>query len=224
MEGLTIIHADSRPLARQGLKAVLSKGGGISFIRQIPDISQLMKEIGAAMPALLIMDYQQPPHFTMDDLLRIRSKFPNLKMLVISADDNQDSIMRVLEAGVSGYLTFTCDEEEIINAVFSIAKGQKFYCNKIINILMERSFSPQEEDNCAPTSLTEREIEVTRLIAKGFTNKDIARHLFLSIHTVSTHRKNILKKLQIRSASALVMYAVNAGIVKPEDIEAPEQH
>lgn len=106
----------------------------------------------------------------------------------------------------------------MINAVFAITKGEKFFCNKIIDAILQKHLyqngEPLEED-CAPTSLSPREIEITCLIAeKGFTNKEIAKQLFLSIHTVHTHRKNIMKKLGIRSASELVRYAISTGIIK----------
>ena len=217
MSELTLLHAESQPLARQGLKSICFQGGGIKQIDIAENHDELLEKLAGGLPDLLVMDYQQKGYFDQSDIIEIRRKYPELKVLVISSDDDNASILKVLESGVQGFLTRQCDEAETINAIFSVSKGEKSYCNKIINILMERSFSPQEEDNCSPTSLTERETEITKLIAKGFTNKEIGEKLFLTVHTISTHRKNILKKLNVHSASALTLYAINAGIIDIAD-------
>lgn len=210
---MNIIHADSQPLTIQGFKAICGKGGGVDKIDAVSNIEELSQKLSSEIPDLLVIDYDQPGFFSTQNLLEVRKSYPNLKILVISSDDSQDNILAVLESGVHGFLTRQCDEAETINAVFSIAKGDKFYCNKIVDILMERSFSPQPKNDCEPTSLTERETEVTILIAKAFTNKEIAEQLNLSVHTISTHRKNILRKLNVHSASALTRYAIHAGLL-----------
>ena len=121
----------------------------------------------------------------------------------------------VLEKGVEGYLTRECDEDEIIHAIFAIAKGEKFYCNKVMDIILNKQYNP-EDNNCEPTTLTQRETEITALIAKGMTNKSIAEQLHLSPHTVHTHRKNILRKLGINSVSELTLYAINIGLIESD--------
>ena len=119
----------------------------------------------------------------------------------------------VVEDGVNSFLTKSCNEEEIINAVKATAKGEKFFCHKIINFILEKSFQ-KEDDNCEPTPLTPREIEIVRLVAQGKIAKEIASQLNLSTHTVYTHRKKIMKKLEFKHASDLVMYAISKGIVE----------
>ena len=209
---ISILHADSNILSQRGLHSILMKGGGISGIETIHDGQLLGTKISEYNPDLLIINYQEAGFFSIENIKFVKDKFPNQKILVISSDQNQNRILKVLELGVSGYLTRECDEDEIVHAVFSIYKGEKFFCNKIINIILEKRL-PADGESCAPTILTQRETEVTSLIARGMSNKKIANELFLSIHTIGTHRKNIMKKLGVNSASEIVLYAVNAGLI-----------
>ncbi len=216
MKDLTIVHAEAEPLAHLGLKALLGEGGGIRSLDHCENSDQLKEYFQEQQPDLLILDYYQNGFFSSNDLAWVKQEHPQTRVLIISSDNSNPSIIGVLEHGVDGFLTRQCDRDEIINAIFAIAKGEKFYCNKIVDVLMERTFAPQEKDNCDPTSLSNREIEITQLIAEGFTTPQIADKLCLSPHTVSTHRKNILKKLDISSVSALINYAYKSGLVSEQ--------
>jgi DNA-binding NarL/FixJ family response regulator len=151
--------------------------------------------------------------FSANATRRVREAFPNLKVLIISNVSHPKEVLSVLETGVEGYLTRQCDEDEIKHAIFAIHKGEKFYCNKVLDIILNKAIGKESEDNCEPTVLSERESEIAVLIAKGFKNKEIADKLCLSHHTVHTHRRNILKKLGVNSASEVTLYALNAGLI-----------
>lgn len=92
-------------------------------------------------------------------------------------------------------------------------KTKNFFCNKILDIILAKHLS-KEDDDCAPTELTVRELEIVGLIAEGHSTKDIAEELCLSTHTVYTHRKNVMRKLNVNSASELILYAINTGLVR----------
>jgi DNA-binding NarL/FixJ family response regulator len=162
----------------------------------------------------VIIDHQCPNYFSIQSVFSVRKRFPEQKMLIISGINNNSDVLQVLEQGTQGYLTHECDEGEIKHAIFSIAKGEKFFCNKVLDIILNKHLYTADEDNCAPTSLTLRENEITSLIAQGFTNKQIAEQLFLSPHTIHSHRKNIMKKLGIKSTSELTVYAINVGLIQ----------
>lgn len=215
--GVRILHANSNTLVRAGLKAILSKGGGVDHLGEATDSKGVFQSIVTDLPDLLIIDSDQN-EFAKDDVLgKVRLAYPDLKTLVISDENDHTKIIKVVESGVQGYLTRECDEDEIINAIFAIHGGEKFYCNKVINVILDRTLAPNEED-CEPTSLSERENEVIALIAGGLTSKAIAEELNISPHTVQTHRKNIMKKLNVNSTSGLVLYAVNAGLINPTEL------
>lgn len=211
MQPISILLADSQYLIRYGLMSLLSEVDNFEVIGDVSDEAELMEELGKQNPQVVILDYNQPDYFSTDTVVKIKKVSPNTNILIISGDTQKYGIYQVLEYGINSYLTKNCGEEEIIDAVKATAKGEKFFCNNVLNHILEKSFP--KEDDCSPTPLSPREIEVVRLVASGMIAKEIASELNLSTHTIYTHRKNIMKKLNINSASELVLYAVNNGIV-----------
>jgi DNA-binding NarL/FixJ family response regulator len=198
-----------------GLKSLLMRGGGVKTVTNVSHETQLFQEIENQEYDVIVVDPNSKDHFSTDTIIKLRERSKTQKLLIISSTTNTFDVLKVLEKGVEGYLTRECDEDEIVHAIFSIAKGEKFYCNKVMDIILNKQISP-DEDNCEPTALTQRETEITALIAKGMTNKAVAEQLHLSPHTVHTHRKNILRKLGINSVSELTLYAINVGLIAAE--------
>jgi len=163
---------------------------------------------------VLIFDLTEKEIFDLKSLNGFLREQSDLKVLIISDVTNEDSIFNVLDKGVQGFLTYTCDDDEIIHAVFAIAKGEKFYCNKVLDLVVNKHLYEKDGDRCAPTNLSARESEIAALIAGGQTNKEVANELCLSPHTIHTHRKNIMKKLGVRSASELTMSCLRLGIIE----------
>ncbi|MEQ8908528.1 MAG: response regulator transcription factor [Vicingaceae bacterium] len=211
--GLQILHANANVLMVNGLSTILSKGGGIDQIDVASTEKDLFEQLEAGKYDLVVLDPDAQGYFNPNTATELKSRYPDQKILIISDTVQQTEVLKILEKGVQGYLTRQCDVDEITHAIFAIAKGEKFYCNKVLDIILNKQFSPEEE-NCEPTVLTERESEVTALIASGMTNKEIAEKLHLSHHTVHTHRKNISKKLGVKSVSELTVYAMNVGLIE----------
>ena len=212
MNDLKILHANSNVLMANGLNTILQKGGGIKSIKIARTEEALFALLEQEQFDLIVIDPISTEFFSIETALRLREKFPDQKTLIISEIDTPSKVLKILEKGVQGYLTRQCDEADVTHAIFAIAKGEKFYCNKIIDIILNKQFTPEEE-NCEPTILTERESEITALIASGNTNKEIGGKLHLSHHTIHTHRRNILKKLGVKSTSELTVYAMNVGLI-----------
>jgi len=211
--GLRILHANANVLMANGLNTILQKGGGIDSIQLATNENELFEALDNENYELIVIDPNAEGHFTVDTTLKLKERYPEQKTLIISDIESPYKVLSILEKGVQGYLTRQCDVAEVTHAIFAIAKGEKFYCNKIIDIILNKQFVEGEEENCEPTTLTERESEITALIASGMTNKEIGEELHLSHHTVHSHRKNILKKLGINSVSELTVYAMNVGLI-----------
>ncbi len=212
MQITSIILADAQYLTRLGLRYLLSQKEAFQIVAEASDEEELLEYLQENPKSVIILDYNQPGSFSYNTIRQVRSSYPNSKILIISADNDKGNIYQVLEHGVNSFLTKACDEEEIFDAVEATAKGERFFCGKVLDMIMERSFG-KPGDDCAPTPLTPREIEIVRLTAKGLIAKEIADVLNLSPHTIYTHRKNIMKKLKLNSSSELVLYAVNNGMV-----------
>ncbi|MEL6865135.1 MAG: response regulator transcription factor [Bacteroidota bacterium] len=213
MSSVSILLADNQYLIRRGLRQVLDQQPDFRILAEVTNERELENHLSNSQADVIIIDYNQPSSFTKQSLKMVREKSPQSNILIISADNDKQNIYDVLAEGVNSFLTKQCDEDEIIIAVRATAKGEKFFCNKVLDLILERSF-PQKTDSCIPTPLSPREIEITRYIAEGKIAKEIAHDLNLSTHTIYTHRKNILKKLNISSSSQLVLYAITHGIVE----------
>lgn len=198
-----------------GLKAVLMRGGGVEKFKEVLTHSDLDDLLASEEFGLLIFCPNAEAGFTKEKLAQIRKAKPELSILVISNIRSPQMVLDILQEGTQGYLTNSCDEHEILHAVFALAKGEKFFCNKVLDIVLNKHLYEGEEDNCEPTVLTKRETEITALLASGKTNKEVATELCLSPHTVHTHRKNVMKKLNLRSASDITRYAMNTGLLNP---------
>ncbi|MCB0580788.1 MAG: response regulator transcription factor [Phaeodactylibacter sp.] len=215
MRPISVILADSQYLVRLGLRHLLRGREQFRVVAEATKEQQLLDQIRAHSPQVVILDYNQPENFSHSTVETIKRTAPHTNILIISADNNKKNIYDILELGVNSFLTKACEESEIIDAIRATARGEKFYCTKVLDFLLEKTFSKGDDDeSCNATPLTPREVEIVQLIAQGLIAKEIAGRLNLSTHTVYTHRKNIMKKLKFNSVSELVLYAVNMGLVE----------
>lgn len=213
MSSTSIIIADAQYLIRLGLRHLIDSTAHLKILDEVENKNKLAQSLKTHQPDVVILDYNQPIHFGNNSVNEIKKISPNSKILVISADNDKQNIYNVLEQGVNSFLTKQCDEAEIIKAIDATAKGEKFFCNKVLNFLLHRSFGKEEED-CSANPLSPREKEIVTLVAKGKIAKEIASELNLSTHTIYTHRKNIMRKLKLGSTSELVLYAVKTGLIQ----------
>ncbi len=214
MDRLKISIADTQFLMRKGLRQVVeSQKPEYMISAELDDERSLLMHLSNDPPDVLIMDYNQPRHFTPRTVVKVRDIAPAVGLLVITADEQKQRIYEVLQSGVTCFITKECDETEILDGIEAARTGGKFFCSKVLDYLLEKSFG-SETDNCAPTSLTPREREIVILTAQGLIAKEIAHQLNLSTHTVYTHKKNIMKKLNFSSPVQLAVYAIEHGMIK----------
>jgi DNA-binding NarL/FixJ family response regulator len=214
MHPISIILADRQYLIRTGLKSLFAGKEHLKIVGEASNEAELMDQLRQKPADLVILDHNQPNSFSKETVERLKTDFPNTNILIISADNHKESIYEILEKGINSFLTKSCDGDEIIDAVKAAAKGEKFFCTRVLDYLLEKSFAKEQDGNCSPTPLSPREIEIVQLVAQGLIAKEIADALNLSTHTIYTHRKNIMKKLKLNTASELVIYAVHTGLVK----------
>ena len=212
MAAIKVVLADKQVLTRTGLQTFIKGKKDLKLLESVDSRQQLMQVLEREKPQVLVVDYNFQDFITIDDLAKVQKVSSNTQMLVISSDSNKQNIFKALETGVNGYVTKECSQEEIVGAIYATAKGEKFFCNKVLDLILEKHLS-KEEEACLATELTVREIEVVKLIARGHSAKKIANELHLSHHTVYTHRKNVMKKLALSSTADLMLYAVKTGII-----------
>lgn len=214
---IKIVLADAQYLVRIGLRSLLSATKDFKIVGEAVNTEELLKLSEEMHPDVVIFDYNSSNNFVQEDMIQVRKVSPSTRFLVISADESKSTIYKAIELGAVSFLTKECDKDEIIGAVYATAKNEKFLCHKVIDIIIENHMHV-DEDNCKAFNLSLRETEIIKLTAKGWTAKTIAGHLFLSTHTVYTHKKNIMKKLKINSSSEMIVYAIQNGLITKEEM------
>jgi DNA-binding NarL/FixJ family response regulator len=215
---MRIIIADSNQLIRSGLNAVLSQYSDFEMLGQAASESQLLEVMESFTPDIILIDFAARD-FSVDVIPRCLKLAPRARIVAITGEQSGMTIVTALRAGVVSYIKKDCDIHEIVESVRETASGGRFFCGQILETLRKEAIVVDDlgivDYNCEPVSISEREMEVIKLIAEGYTNNEIADKLFLSPHTVNTHRKNIMQKLGVNNTAAIVMYAVKTQLVSP---------
>jgi DNA-binding NarL/FixJ family response regulator len=215
---IDIVIADSNHVVRCGLSAILSQYPDFRIVGEARSSDQLDELLSAFNPQIVIIDFAARG-FEIDDVPRALRKSPMLRFIAITGEQSGITIVNALRAGIVSYIKKDCDIHEIIDSVRETAKGGKFFCGQILDAIRRESIDVEDLDlsemSCEPVSISEREMEIIKWIAEGYTNQEIAEKLFLSHHTVNTHRKNIMAKLGVNNTAAIVMYAVKTELVSP---------
>lgn len=211
MNPIKVILFDFQFLTREGLVGMIQDEPEFELMDVVDEFADLMEMVLHHKPDVLIMDYKSDD----DELMRMLDgliKNPVTNVLIITNEDRKIEIQQLLDMNVRCILTKGCSKQEILNAIHSISKGNRFYCNRILDQVMTRPDS--DEVTCEPADLSPREFEVLQLITKGKKTVDIANQLHVSIHTINSHRKNILKKLNLKSPAELIVYAMESGVTR----------
>ncbi len=213
-----VILADSNDLVRVGMRTILSTQTAFKIVgeaRNKEELIQIVKNFGAAV---ILIDYTSPG-FDIDVIPKILLFQPAAKFLAITPDQSAQTLVNALRSGVKSYVKKDCELSEIISAVEETGKGNKFFCGQILETIQRASIDVNDIDfesfSCEAVIVSERENEIIVLIAEGMTNAQIAEYLFLSNHTINTHRKNIMAKLGVKNTAGIVMYAVKTNLVSP---------
>lgn len=209
----TALLADAQFLVRAGLRCILARQTDVQVVGEAATEQELFQQLDLLRPDMLIIDYNSPRRFGREVIASVAGLYPALRILAISDDEDKNSILRILDHGVLSFLTKSCGEQEIADAVRATVKGDKFFCTQILDVLLEKSLG-RNNVSCSPSPLSAREIEVVQLVVKGYIARQIADMLHLSPHTVYTHRKNIMKKLRLQSPAELTLYALQNGIIE----------
>ncbi|MEO0404878.1 MAG: response regulator transcription factor [Bacteroidota bacterium] len=213
MNQINILLADTAYLVREGIKSVVAGYPYMRIAGEVTHSQALHEEVSKLQPELVILDYNSPGAFGTEDVREIKDRSVHTQVLVLSSQLQRDQVFRALEYGTMGFLLKECDQTEILGAIHALNKGDKFFCGKVLDFILERRKAPAL-DACEPTILTERETEVVKLMAEGTSTQNIAERLCLSVHTVYTHRKNVMRKLGVTKAADVILYAINTSLVE----------
>lgn len=216
---IKVLIADKNFLSRVGLELLVGELKGFELVPSVcGDKHDLLSQLQLSKPNLLITDFTSLG-IEIEEVRAIAKKFPRIKFLVITEMLSKNDFNKVLQSDVTSYLLKDCDKTEILEAVNSTIKGEKFICGKIVSFLtaakeIKTTNSFIKSLGCDGMNVTDREIDIIRGIAEGLSNKLIADKLKLSTHTVNTHRKNIMNKLGVNNTAGVVMFAVKNQLLE----------
>jgi DNA-binding NarL/FixJ family response regulator len=219
VSGIRILLADDHVLVRQGTRELLEREKDLEVIAEAGDGEEAVRLACEYLPDVVLMDIAMPVLNGIDATRRIKSAKPGVSVLVLSAYDDDQYIFALLEAGAAGYLLKNVGADELVRAIRAVAAGEAVLQPSIVRRVIDRFAQPD-----APRAgenpldqLTERELEVLRLAARGLKNQEIADELSLSVRTVQTHLSNIFGKMGVGSRTEAVLEALKRGWLTLQD-------
>ncbi|MGH3317059.1 MAG: response regulator [Nocardioidaceae bacterium] len=215
-EPIRVIVVDDQELFRRGLIMLLSVEDGIDVVGEASDGVAATELAASAVPDVVLMDVRMPKRSGIEACITIKDAAPSAKILMLTVSEEEADLYEAVKNGASGYLLKDASIDEVAQAVALVADGQSLIspsmATKLLDEFKQMSVVGRRQDVAAPR-LTDRELEVLRLVARGLNNRDIARELFISENTVKNHVRNILEKLQLHSRMEAVMYAVREKLL-----------
>jgi len=196
----------------QGLSSFLIGNEEFEIIGNASSANELFDFLQIKQPDILVLDIKLPGLQGFNIAQIIANKYPEIKILFLSSNIDEESLNKAISSGGLGYLTKDVQEEEFIFALNKIKKGENYYCSSMQNTVF-KEFTEKFKSTQNNTPLSSREIEVIRLFVDGYSYKEIANNLSISTRTVESHKKHILEKLELKTTVDLVKYAIRNGII-----------
>jgi two-component system NarL family response regulator len=215
---IRVLVVDDHALFRRGLEMVLQQEPDIDVVGEAEDGAEAIQKAVETTPDIVLMDVRMPKRGGIDATMAIKDSVPSTKIIMLTISDEEADLYDAIKAGATGYLLKEISIEEVASAIRAVHGGQSLIspsmASKLLNEFASMVKRGDDRQQLPAPRLTEREMEVLRLVAKGMNNRDIARQLFISENTVKNHIRNILEKLQLHSRMEAVVYAVREKLLE----------
>ena len=215
MDEIKVLIADDHTVVRKGIRALLETEPGITVVGEAADGEDAIHKALALKPDVILMDLVMPKLDGVQAIKELREKLPEIKVLVLTSFAEDRRIVAAIEAGALGYLLKDSSPEDLVRAIREVHRGESSLHPKVAQQLVKKLQRPAEEPE--REELTARERKVLALIARGLSNREIARELSISEPTVRTHVSNILRKLGLKSRTQAALYALRNALASLEE-------
>lgn len=212
---IKVTIADDHRMVSDGIKTILENSKKIRVIDVLSDGAALLRSLSVVEPDVLLMDIDMPVMNGIEAMQEIKRKHPGLKVIILTMHEETALVKKFNELGAKGFLLKNSDQDELLLAVKKVHEGGHYYSANLTHGLINNkthSFSSASFDD-KKALLTDRETEILKLIAEGYSNKEIGEKLFISHRTVDTHRTNLMNKLEVNNIAGLIRYAIKNGFV-----------
>ena len=203
---IKVLLADDHSIIRDGLKSMLATITDIEIAGEAANGEEVMAFLSVHTADVILMDISMPLMNGIETTRMVADYYPDIHVIALSIHEQYDFIKYMINAGAKGYVSKEAEKEELLDAIYTVYAGKKFYSDKIIEKLTSETKNNK-------SVLTEREKEILKLIAEELNNVQIAERLFLSVRTVDTHRRNIIQKLDVKNTAGMVKYAIKLGLI-----------
>lgn len=215
-EPVRVAVVDDQELFRRGMTMLLGIEEGIEVVGEASNGAEGVELVVSTAPDVVLLDVRMPKQSGIEACVAIKAAVPATKIIMLTVSDEEADLYEAVKSGASGYLLKDSSIEEVAQGIRVVADGQSLISPSMAAKLIDefKTMSKPDRDTGPALKLTERELEVLRLVAKGLSNRDVATQLAISENTVKNHVRNILEKLQLHSRMEAVMYAVRAKLVE----------
>ncbi len=217
-DAIRVLVVDDHALFRRGLEMVLEQEPDIEVVGEASDGAEALSKAMDTTPDIVLMDVRMPRRGGIDACTAIKDAVPSTKIIMLTISDEEADLYEAIKAGAMGYLLKEISIEEVASAIRAVHGGQSLIspsmASKLLNEFASMIKRTDDRQQVPAPRLTDREMEVLRLVAKGLNNRDIAKQLFISENTVKNHIRNILEKLQLHSRMEAVVYAVREKLLE----------
>jgi DNA-binding NarL/FixJ family response regulator len=214
-EAVRVVVVDDQELFRRGLTMLLGVEPDIEVVGEAGDGNSAIELALETVPDVVLLDVRMPKRSGLEACMRIKEQVPSTRIIMLTVSDEEGDLYEAVKNGASGYLLKDSSIDEVAQAVRVVAEGQSLISPSMAAKLIDefKEISRSDREAGAAPRLTDRELEVLRLVAKGLNNREVAKQLFISENTVKNHVRNILDKLQLHSRMEAVMYAVREKLL-----------
>ena len=216
MAKVRVLLADDHKLFRAGIRALLSTIEEVEVVGEAADGREALRAIAAQRPDVVLMDIMMPNLNGLDAAARIGRAFPRTRVVILSMNADEDSVLKALRAGAAGYLVKTADPAELELAIRAVARGDRFLSSVVSTHVVAACVGRVDKEQTSLDRLTSRQREVLQLIAEGHRTKEIAAKLNITVKTAEAYRGELMRTLEIHDIASLTRYAIRAGLVSPD--------
>ncbi len=209
---------DEHILVQEGIKALLSGYDDIEVVFAAESKTKLFKEMNSTLIHVLLLNIHLLDNKIINLILQSNISFPKTKILVISVNNNEDTILKTIKAGAKGFLARDTTKLDLVEAIYTLRNGHDYFSNSITHLLLNKYITNLKNEGndhlLNIKNLSSREIEIIKLWGNSQTNKEIADKLFISVRTVESHKNHIMQKLNLKTAVDLVKFAIKNNIIE----------
>lgn len=218
MANIKILLADDHKIVRDGIKLMLEPQAGVDVVDEARDGKEVLGKLGERPVDIVVMDINMPEMDGITATKAVKEKFPDVKVLALTMSNDDLHIRQMIQAGASGYIMKSAGRKELKDAIDAIMDGKHYFSDEATeSIMMDLVKGKGKSTVPDPIHITDRELEVLKLIVQEHTNQEIAEKLYISSRTVDAHRRNLLQKTGARNTAGLVKYAFQHNLISSDD-------